>query len=335
MANSFADSDALKSKLCYRIFASIDVAGSTAFKQSRRYEWVKIFEQFFEDFPVRVREAWEKLPNALRGKPAAPMRVWKYVGDEILFVAELSRHEEVLSHIHTIMAALDQYSLELKKHRPLGLKAAFWTAGFPVGNAEVQLKQGDGLGFVPDFLGPDVDLGFRLASFADGRRIPLNVQLVWLLIRAISLVNKSDFHPTIYYSNSQALKGVLSNRPYPIFWIDRRRGAVTAEDALLSRTRVSDSKHISSFIHEFVDECGGDVEYPFIVGDPDDDIGRVPEHILRRLREQLSGDPDYLYRQAVEGEAADAEALQGRSDMPEIQIPRLKRGKAKGRKSTM
>lgn len=93
-----------------RLFISVDLAGSTAFKQMEDH-WVQVFESFFEDFPVELSSQYLNLDvMRLRGSglPSTP-EVWKYSGDEILFVVELRRYEDATVHIHVLLAALAKY----------------------------------------------------------------------------------------------------------------------------------------------------------------------------------------------------------------------------------
>lgn len=320
-----ADLDAL---LTYRMFASVDISGSTAFKHAKRKTWIKVFEQFFEDFPSRIQESWERIPSEARGRPKAPFQVWKYVGDEILFVADLACHEEALWHSHVLLSAVDSYEPELRKQPHLGLKACMWTAGFPVANSEVQLHRATDFGDkIDDFLGPDIDLGFRIAGFADRRRVPINIQLVYLLQRAKSnLVQSQDYHPCISYSSSEVLKGVLGNKPYPIFWIDRHKGELTAEDELLGNNHKIDSGSIDRFVIEFIEENIPDIRYPFIVTDNDQTISQPTKDVYEQLIELISNDPDSSYSRSENAEDSGASP----SSLPDIQVPsKLKAGQSK------
>ena len=67
-----------------------------------------------------------------------------------------------------------------------------------------------------DFLGPDVDIGFRISKFADKRKLVVSANLVKCLMsrsprESIAL---EDFKVV----GIKVLKGVWGERPYPIIW---------------------------------------------------------------------------------------------------------------------
>lgn len=287
----------------YRLFASVDIAGSTAFKQSND-SWVQVFDAFFEDFPSTVVEHHERTQDT-RGKPNNALSVWKYVGDEILFVTEIARYEECAIHLQTLLAAMKDYESRLKeKHKQLGLKATAWSGGFPVNNSEVFLSQPDAVDrFLCDYLGPSIDLGFRLTKFADNRRVPVNVELAYLLARSISVV-ENKFKQHLFYDRSESLKGVIGGKPYPIIWIDRYLGNPTSEDDLLGISRKCDPELVRKFCRDMIDSHSSTmisstaISVPFIVGDPDEDIARVPDEYEKKRLSLEREDADRSYSEA-------------------------------------
>ena len=63
-----------------------------------------------------------------------------------------------------------------------------------------------------DYLGPDVDTGFRVASCGGGGQVILSSNLVQLLSR-LDDREGTQFH----YIGTRVLKGVYNGRPYPLF----------------------------------------------------------------------------------------------------------------------
>jgi len=293
----------LKQYFKYRLFVSVDIAGSTGFKQ-KFSKWVKVFDQFFNDFPPLLQAYLDELPDHVRGKPAHAMRVWKYVGDEILFYTTIHTHEECLYHAHSVKQSIKEYEDQFWKQHPISLKCSMWSAGFPVRNSAVKLAYGDRI--VTDFLGPDIDLGFRIGQFADSRRIPVNAELAHLL-RFASTTARSEHTrgilPILLYEQSVSLKGVLGGTPYPIIWIDRFDGKQTPEDKLLGVTRGGNTEAMADFLDRFIDRHYPHIVKPFIVTDTDPTLSSIPSKLIEDLRQQLAENPDYLYEQATTDEA--------------------------------
>ena len=272
---------------CRRIFASVDVVGSTAFKlhtPSNSASWAHVFKDFFDEFPTTLRASFEKMPSGLDGRPDAPMRVWKYVGDEILFVAELDRHEAAAHHVIAFRTAITQYSRELSEgqHRhPLGLKGAVWGAGFPVMNVEVAPKLGSEERAISDYLGPCIDQGFRLCRLADQRRIPISADIMYMLA---TTQYPASIKLRIHCEEPQEHKGVAA--PYPFFWLDRVDGGQSEEDKILKRREDYAPSQLMPYLQELFGRSVAPLHRPFIESDPSEMFKRVPMELMK-LREEL------------------------------------------------
>lgn len=68
-----------------------------------------------------------------------------------------------------------------------------------------------------DFLGPSIDIGFRLASKATTRRFPVSFELADVLAH-ITDANDRAIH--LRHDRDMYLKGVHRDAEYPFFWID-------------------------------------------------------------------------------------------------------------------
>lgn len=69
-----------------------------------------------------------------------------------------------------------------------------------------------------DFLGPDIDEGFRLCAYAEKRQMIVSPKLVYLLLLAYenNVDNINVFNLNFRIVNYVAMKGVWENRLYPI-----------------------------------------------------------------------------------------------------------------------
>ena len=280
-----------------RLFISVDLVGSTAFKSRKSSGdrivdgkavdipiWPQIFTEFFETFPISLKSAYEHLPGSIH-KPEALPQPWKFVGDEILFEVALKKYTDTLAHMCAIRDAVKRFPLEkwaAKEDNKLPLKATAWIAGFPVTNREVMLRS-DG-GDLRDFLGPQMDLGFRLCQCADTRRIPISVDLAMLLLAAIKDQKVATNACPIRYAGRRELKDILGGRPYPLLWVDVA-DQLTHEDMLLGIKNPDDDqcKCMAQFVDEFIRDTSGQRK-PFIKDDAE--FGEVPDE-LEKLRKAM------------------------------------------------
>ncbi|UXS31338.1 hypothetical protein FY152_04210 [Agrobacterium tumefaciens] len=234
-----------------RLFLSVDLVGSTAFKGNSEPdadvlypEWVESFRQFYNAFPARVDAIYNesKLAAAdgekfLNGGP----KVWKTIGDEILFCARVNSIRHLACCITSFLGALDAYGKLLENSGvPLDVKGSGWLATFPAHNISISVQsntesagssvshdateefeqQVDASPLLFDFLGKDIDAGFRIAKNASTDRFTSSLELSFLLAQA-SL--QDMFSGRFTYHGKETFKGVIRNQPYPVISIDTER----------------------------------------------------------------------------------------------------------------
>ena len=318
-----------------RLFLSVDLVGSTAFKAKHgapsldveratpNPAWVDQIRHFYRDFPERVQRSYEKLdkPASLEKYNSAP-QVWKTIGDEIVFCCRLSSREHLAACVRAFVGALEQYGQYLDSvGRLLDVKGYGWVAAFPSPNVTVVVSSGrqtaqpdpkvtpefpdeaievkaDAIPSQFDFLGKEIDAGFRTGRHCSADKLSLSLELSWLLtsLRENVHVRGVEFA----YHGRQELKGVLNSRPYPIFSIDvernENRREVRVRERIVSGVRETPSAlHIHDFLQSFfADE---DIEFP----------------ALRRLEaDQLENELPANYREYQKNWTAIAEEIQRR-----------------------
>jgi|HubBroStandDraft_1064217.scaffolds.fasta_scaffold00239_23 hypothetical protein len=210
-----------------RLFLSIDIAGATAYKAKftnrRDVGWLRVFETFFQVFPIVLigEVALEFFDEA-----ALPtLELWKVLGDEMIFTSEPQSVRETALLLRALFRAMARYEREQFGDFELHLKASSWLAAFPVPNIEVEipeLSKSDGVRYV-DYLGPDIDLGFRIGGFAQPSAIVVSVDLLDALLAA-----EAGFE--FFLGDDEALKGVNFGLPYPIVWARPAGEALRIED---------------------------------------------------------------------------------------------------------
>lgn len=197
------------------LFISVDVDGSTAYKnkndqRNNEHPWIGFFKHFYEEYPNTF------LRNSLKNQDLCPS-VWKSVGDELLFYKKIDNIHTVKEIIKGTIQSIEIYNDKyIKRNFPLGLKATAWIAGFPVINAIIDKIAADN---TIDFIGPSIDIGFRISKMSSLSKFYISVELAYILSDTMSSSEYNKFN-NIHYSGDIELKGVFNNKPYPAIWID-------------------------------------------------------------------------------------------------------------------
>lgn len=235
-----------------RLFFSVDVEGSTQFKQSvpSRSTWGPFFLDFFKSFPSTLAKCEAEARGHARLGSGAEFEHWKSLGDELIFSVVLNSGFDAYLALCAARDALVEGSILLREHNesrsrigethpyPVHLKGTAWLAGFPMKNMRVPSPRDDGQ---DDFIGPSMDLGFRIAKISSPWRMAVTTPLAWIAAKVQhekSRVLRTKELKWVYLGR-QTLKGIEGNSVgYPVFCIDVVDSTVVmneAERTLLSR----------------------------------------------------------------------------------------------------
>jgi hypothetical protein len=271
--------------------------------------------------------------------------LWKTVGDEIIFVKVLQEFHEVQFTLLSWIEAIESARKAIRAKSPqLEIKCTAWTAGFPVNNSEIGLENSPliGAGFaqntqssgdddqiylngsllekfyqdqegrgsvVRDYVGPSMDIGFRISKLATVRKFIISTDVAYILANTNIDSLYKDIMPDlkIFFDGSAEHKGVNKGRPYPTFWIDmaEANGLDSCEDELLSKCPSVRDK-IIKFIDQFYISCSDCFHRPFIISEKEKRFIKSPDNyedkrlklisIYESLKEQAGvgdpGDPD-------------------------------------------
>ncbi len=202
-----------------RLFLSVDMVGSTQFKarhgNGRGHGWLDTFRTFFTNFPLML--AGQVGFAFLEDDGATPsVEVWKVMGDEVIFVATPATAGEITVLLCALLRTMNLYEGRYFADLPLRLKGTVWAAHFGSDNIELEIPElsgGDGVRSV-DFIGPDIDLGFRISKYSRPASLVLSFDVADLLLGAPNLDEVA-----LYLMGAEELKGVMFGRPYPIIWM--------------------------------------------------------------------------------------------------------------------
>jgi hypothetical protein len=252
-----------------RLFLSADLVGSTARKQAKGVEtWLGDVLAFYQQFPFRLDETLQDSLTQIQASGdefelTERPTLWKAVGDELIFTAEVAHEHDVCVLIEAWIRAMSQTEQKALEKGHSGLKGAAWIATFPlpdravavpvaasydpdlepeVVNRDLLTRDGPPGEVAVDYLGPGVDIGFRVASCATPRKFALSIEAAWAV--AVSRMNRNDAS-AMYFEGEIALKGVWGGRGYPLFWLDtdNNHGAQPVLDQLL-RLEGVDNTHV-------------------------------------------------------------------------------------------
>lgn len=264
-----------------RLFLSVDLTGSTAYKHEKKHSllWIKAFKTFYETFPNLLRKHYSETAQedrhlfSIERENGFP-RLWKTVGDEILFCCTLTSLCHLGVCIDAFIKTLIDYG-KIAKTYNLDTKGNAWVASFPTPNCSIKpIKSfsGQNENSLPteddeievdedpskfDFLGKGIDAGFRISRNSGINALTISPGLGILLCECKELKSISNFDTDIRLISVQEFKGVAKNNLYPVITIDTFR----------------------------------DDSYKKIIDQQRDLLGQNPEQDFKKLRDYLT---DYL-----------------------------------------
>jgi isopentenyldiphosphate isomerase len=217
------------------LYFSFDLVNSTAFKDSYPLHWPTVISRFYE---LTRQYILDRL---------SPIKVWKYIGDEVLFYKKIHNLADIYPCPKEALNIMQQVSTDLNKqftnlNFPFSIKAAIWIA--KVSPNQPTLGQTQKLDYSKlqkniiidrsgadveiestepyiDFLGPDIDIGFRICKCINQNKLGIESKLAYILYQnkdEIRFKEKYDIERKARIVSYKALKGVWKNRLYPIIW---------------------------------------------------------------------------------------------------------------------
>lgn len=169
----------------FRIFVSVDLIGSTEYKQREYFqgiEWTSAFLDFYDRAPKLLRDCYDSIQAfPIEAGITERLTPIKYIGDEILFSARLDFHGQILDHVQ----ALRKFSYNMNESEAkakLPCKITIWGASFPVLNRKIPVVIASNT--IDDYIGRSIDIGFRLTSFSTRRKMAISLGIAVLVSQA-------------------------------------------------------------------------------------------------------------------------------------------------------
>lgn len=268
-----------------RLFLSVDLTGSTAFKHSKSspLEWLKAFQQFYGTFPRKLSELYQQIGQSAglsdKELESGSPKLWKTVGDEILFCCKIESVHHVSVCIEAFIQTLQQFG-EVIQQFNLNTKGNAWVASFPTPNSSimpisaedsatdslsgnndlVSEEMEERADLHPnkfDFLGKGIDSGFRISKNSSIDTLTISPGLGILLLDACQNKKLTKFERKIRLAEMQCFKGVADGNLYPVLVIDVFRNKdyeelVNAQNNLLGVRYKQDHEELQNFLKEFL-----------------------------------------------------------------------------------
>ncbi len=283
-----------------RLFLSADLQGSTRIKQlgtgKAGATWLPTVLDFVKRFPERVaacRSAWFRSESAQEGiHEPSEMTVWKVLGDEVVFECRIRNRHDLISAVsafHNALESANKATVDARRReqsspRRLFVKGTAWVAGFPVANSVVKLNDRY------DYIGPSMDLGFRLTKLAGAGRFVVTADLAWLLC-------KFEFATRLFFSGRQPLAGIAENGGYPVCWIKVTHSPYEeAEHQILAHKELGCLEGCK-LLESFILEHGVPRHTPFLEGETEltprpDWYDRLRKQIRERGQKEMTDEHD-------------------------------------------
>ncbi|WIY27259.1 hypothetical protein [Parasedimentitalea psychrophila] len=267
-----------------RLFLSVDLTGSTAFKsKNTSFEWLKAFQHFYGEFPRLYSSEFDEVCSSIEGiggnERSAPPKIWKTIGDEILFVNRVLSITHLGAYVTAFSKSLHKFGELVQAYDGLNTKGNGWIAAFPSPNCSIGI--GDGGDADPmsggnelsteefesivdeepkkfDFLGKGIDGGFRISRNSTVNTFTISPALAFLLTKAKTNPDATKFDADFRFHETQSFKGVVNGRPYPIISIDtirdeEERELHRLEAKLLQRPSVvADCVELKDYLDKYI-----------------------------------------------------------------------------------
>lgn len=210
------------------VFFSFDLVGSTKFK-TEKANWPYVISYFYD---IVYKDLKTKIPQ---------IKVWKYLGDEVLLYVSISDFEsksiiyDIPNMVFDTQLKVAEYVQKKAESKKIDVKSTIWIAGAKTveleklnnssipqadknyKNLRVKLNVENQDQEQIDFIGPDMDTGFRVAKFAFHHKVVLSADFAYLLYK-MSEKKDNKIDDNLQIVSYEILKGVWDEQYYPIVW---------------------------------------------------------------------------------------------------------------------
>lgn len=209
------------------LFFSFDVVNSSLYKTINYYGWAQALIGLFKKLYDRVKEVIYEA------------ELWRVLGDEAIFIVRIKSENTLYEYIDCIFDILIKTIKDLKSgtffdgveffsgrevelmkiQNILSLKGTAWIAAVSKFGSDEEQQENifeeydlEKRNKFYEFLGNDIDAGFRITKYTADSRLAVSFELAALL--AI----KTKYLQNLFIITYKHLKGIWSEKYYPIIW---------------------------------------------------------------------------------------------------------------------
>lgn len=209
------------------VFFSYDLVNSTKFKTISKKNWALVIHQFYTFVEAGLTNR------------QIDAHIWRSVGDELLLYKKINAQSDVKEILSTAYEVLQDTIHRLHNLVPdnrtlISVKSTVWAADVKyVPSHDLSNLKNEYRNIVVyhsshandkrlDFLGPDIDVGFRIAKHSVRSRLLVGCKLAyWLYLHSCSTRTHESFDNCLKIVSYEKLKGIWNDRCYPILWYER------------------------------------------------------------------------------------------------------------------
>lgn len=218
-------------------------------------DWSQIIKQCFRDFNldfINNRSAFNKSPELFP---------WKMAGDELIYCLDVESRRDVYNEVLAFYKTLRFFDKGFeKKDNSIRLKGSAWTAGFPVRNrimapldeasSNKENANSDSIQKI-DFMGPEIDIGFRIGKFTSPGIICVSLELACILLDDnMGFSDKDNEMFKVVDTGWEYLKGVWNGKKYPIYWLclpDKYKDEETIKYEPYHQWNLEEDEHLKKY----------------------------------------------------------------------------------------
>lgn len=209
------------------LFFSFDIVNSSRYKRINYKEWSVVLYHLLNEIKDRVSKEMESAV------------LWRAIGDEMIFFINIKNIDNISEYVNKIFKLMCDFTrciyneefykkycsdkdnvYILKLQNNLAIQAAAWIAAVtnekynihPYENSIIEYYNNKSNYKIVDFIGNDIDGGFRIKKYTCQRRLVLSFELAYILSK------KTDDLSKLNIITYRSLKGIWNERLYPIIW---------------------------------------------------------------------------------------------------------------------
>lgn len=207
------------------LFVSLDIVNSTLYKSLYKEDWSTAFSNILR-----------RIISVFSNNPTGGYDFWKTLGDEIIYTRKIGNVQDLLDTLDEVYRSLIFLNQKIAQGelcdsnsaQILSLKATAWLADLSSSHEKTNniltYYQINDKRRQADYIGPDIDAGFRTAHYSTSNRMVISFEIACILMRYHHQLQGDpkqralDMSNRIHLLTQKVLKGVWDGHPYPILF---------------------------------------------------------------------------------------------------------------------